>query len=107
MDGVTMGTNYFIRNTRTGEEAHIAKTSHGYRPLFDGSWGIKSLKTLECFADDLEEIIFDEYGNEYTWPEFVERVVNSNPDGKRHRSKKSFEIITDPQGHQFAKREFS
>lgn len=101
-----MGTNFYLHTTSkeiakkyapydyevTDEpyfsyEIHIAKTSMGWLPLFqghrDGICSVYSDKDLEeqlTIQDAYSEgcRIFDEYGDEYTWGEFEERVINFN-----------------------------
>ena len=59
-----------------GYEIHIAKTSAGWQPAFEAHENIRSVMDLkEIFARG-DVRIFDEYGQEYDWPAFEERVVN-------------------------------
>ena len=61
-----------------GWELHIAKTSCGWKPIFEEHPLIHSVRDLDKFyhehSDDI--IIYDEYGNGYTWSEFKRRVIN-------------------------------
>lgn len=59
-----------------GYELHIAKTSAGWQPLFEAHEQIRSVADLKMLYDKGGVQILDEYGKEYTWPEFEERVVN-------------------------------
>lgn len=60
-------------------EIHVAKTSMGWLPLFQAhDNGIRSVKQYKEFFDTGEVRIFDEYGDEYTWAEFNERVLQFN-----------------------------
>lgn len=59
-------------------ELHIAKTSFGWKPIFEEHPLIHSVKDLQKFyADNQTRVtICDEYGQFYSWPEFEERVIN-------------------------------
>lgn len=90
-----MGTNfYFFTQNRTvadlmgpkrevtdipelGWELHIAKTSCGWKPVFEEHKQIHSVRDLDRFYHDNMHYltIFDEYKQKYTWPEFEERVI--------------------------------
>lgn len=61
-----------------GYELHIAKTSCGWLPLFEASGDIRSVKDIKSIYDTGEFKIFDEYGTEYNWDEFKERVLQFN-----------------------------
>ena len=60
-----------------GWEMHIAKTSCGWKPVFEEHEQIRSVRDLDRFYHDNRHYltIFDEYGTEYSWPEFEERVI--------------------------------
>lgn len=60
-----------------GWEMHIAKTSCGWKPVFEEHEHIHSVRDLDRFYHDNMRYltIFDEYGQKYTWPEFEERVI--------------------------------
>lgn len=60
-----------------GWETHIAKTSCGWKPVFEEHEHIHSVRDLDRFYHDNMRYltIFDEYGQKYTWPEFEERVI--------------------------------
>ena len=74
-----MGTNFYLRNKKPRlvyDEIHIAKTSCGWKPVFEQHVGeIESVKQLKNVYDSGEYIIVDEYGDEYTWDEFDRRVL--------------------------------
>lgn len=59
-------------------QIHIAKTSCGWLPLFQEHNCFKSIKQLMELYDTGKFMIFDEYGNEYNWEEFNERVLKFN-----------------------------
>lgn len=59
-----------------GYQIHIAKTSMGWKPCFEAHEHIRSVADLKLLYDKGGIKIFDEYGTEYDWPAFVERVVN-------------------------------
>jgi hypothetical protein len=61
-----------------GYLVHIAKTSYGWLPLFQMSEGIKSTQDIERISKDENIFIVDEYGEQYGWDEFKERVLNFN-----------------------------
>ena len=62
-----------------GYEIHIAKTSGGWLPLFQGHKdGINSVREYKEAYETGEFEIFDEYGEPYTWEEFDERVLKFN-----------------------------
>ena len=93
-----MGTNFYLmtKNKETaqkyapysytltdepyfGYEIHIAKTSCGWLPLFQGHKdGINSVREYKTAYETGEFEIVDEYGNAYTWEEFDERVLKFN-----------------------------
>lgn len=57
---------------------HIAKTSMGWLPLFQSHECFKSIKQLKALYDTGKFKIFDEYGDEYNWPQFDNRVLQFN-----------------------------
>ena len=62
-----------------GYEIHIAKTSCGWLPLFQGHTnGINSVREYKNAYETGEFEILDEYGDPYTWEEFTERVLKFN-----------------------------
>ena len=62
-----------------GYEIHIAKTSCGWLPLFQGHTdGINSVREYKEAYETGKFEIFDEYGESYTWEEFTERVLKFN-----------------------------
>lgn len=62
-----------------GYEVHIAKTSGGWLPLFQGHKdGINSVREYKAAYDTGEFDIVDEYGDFYNWEEFTERVLKFN-----------------------------
>lgn len=62
-----------------GYEIHIAKTSCGWLPLFQGHKdGINSVREYKAAYETGEFEITDEYGDVYTWEEFTERVLKFN-----------------------------
>ena len=54
-------------------ELHIAKTSCGWKPVFEEHEHIHSVRDLDRFYHDNMRYltIFDEYGQKYTWQERV------------------------------------
>lgn len=62
-----------------GYEIHIAKTSCGWLPLFQGHQdGINSVREYKEAYETGEFEIFDEYGDPYNWEDFAERVLKFN-----------------------------
>ena len=59
-----------------GYKIYIARTSGGWQPLFQAHDQIQSVSDLKLLYDKGGVQIFDEYGKEFSWPEFVQRVVN-------------------------------
>lgn len=57
---------------------HIAKTSMGWLPLFQSHECFKSIRQLKELYDTGKFKIFNEYGDEYNWPQFDERVLKFN-----------------------------
>lgn len=61
-----------------GYEVHIAKTSCGWLPLFQAHRRIRSVAELKRAYDSKGFMIVDEYGTEYDWDSFDERVLKFN-----------------------------
>lgn len=62
-----------------GYEIHIAKTSVGWLPLFQAHKdGIGSVAEYKTAYDTGEFRIYDEYGCEYNWDAFDDRVLKHN-----------------------------
>lgn len=62
-----------------GYEIHIAKTSAGWLPLFQAHKnGINSVAEYQTAYDTGEFRIYDEYGCEYNWDAFDDRVLKHN-----------------------------
>lgn len=62
-----------------GYEIHIAKTSAGWLPLFQAHQnGIDSVAEYKMAYDTGEFRIYDEYGTEYNWDTFDDRVLKHN-----------------------------
>ena len=57
---------------------HIAKTSCGWLPLFQSHNCFKAVWQLKLLYDTGKFKIFDEYGDEYNWEQFDERVIKFN-----------------------------
>ena len=73
------GWSYKLTDTPDwGYRQHVAKTSCGWLPSFDGSGCFKSIRELKNIYDSGEFILYDEYGTIYTWDEFDERVLKFN-----------------------------
>lgn len=125
------GRRYELTNKPTWlYDQHIAKTSMGWLPLFEASQSIQSVADIKKLYDTGKFIIYDEYGTEYNWEEFNERVLKFNDDvlGEISREKiakdpdntdwdlpsyrlmSHFESVPeyfrDPEGYEFTQREF-
>ena len=62
-----------------GYEIHVAKTSCGWLPLFQGHKnGINSVSEYKAAYETGEFDIVDEYGTSYNWDEFEDRVLKFN-----------------------------
>ena len=62
-----------------GYEIHIAKTSAGWLPLFQAHKdGISSVAEYKTAYDTGEFRIYDEYGYEYNWDAFDDRVLTQH-----------------------------
>ena len=62
-----------------GYEIHVAKTSCGWLPLFQGHKnGINSVSEYKAAYETGEFDIVDEYGTSYNWNEFEDRVLKFN-----------------------------
>jgi hypothetical protein len=59
-------------------QQHIAKTSMGWLPAFEESCSVHSVADIKKLYDTGKFVIYDEYGNYYTWEEFDERVLKFN-----------------------------
>lgn len=86
------------------EEMHIAKTSHGWKPVFEKTKNYDSLKKIKEFYErNINDLVIeDEYGQQYGWIEFYERVVLFNPKGLSHK-----ESYKDSEGYEFVEYKFS
>lgn len=62
-----------------GYEIHVAKTSCGWLPVWQGHKdGINSVAEYKAAYDTGEFKIYDEYGTEYNWDAFDDRVLKFN-----------------------------
>jgi len=81
-----------------GYEIHIAKTSCGWLPLFQGHKdGINSVREYKAAYETGEFDIVDEYGNSYNWEEFTERVLKFNGGVRGVEPLKKIEVDTSSQ----------
>lgn len=92
-----------------GYEIHIAKTSCGWRPLFEDHKLVHSVAMIKKIYDEGGFQIVDEYGQYYTWDEFQERVLNFNRDNPEALSHPDYEdgryrsqYFTDHEGYEFS-----
>ena len=92
-----------------GYEIHVAKTSAGWKPLFESHHNIHSVAQYKQMYDN-GFAIHDEYGRTYTWDEFKERVIDWNkddPDARSHLDYSQNDYYFDHEGYEFTDREFS
>lgn len=90
-----MGTNFYLYTRNKGARPllgnkaeltdepnfgyllHVAKTSFGWKPLFEEHEHVHSVADLKLLFDQVPFAqILDEYGRTYTWPEFEKRVIH-------------------------------
>lgn len=100
-----------------GYSVHIAKTSGGWVPLFQSHNYVHSVSDMQRLYEGGGFKIYDEYGEEYNWPEFKDRVVDFS--GGRCGDEKPYSHLEyengryayryhkDPEGYEFTKEEFS
>lgn len=79
-----------------GYEIHIAKTSCGWLPLFQAHKNLISVQDFKVAYDTGEFKIFDEYGDEYDWEGFDERVLKFNGGVCGVEPRKKIEQPADP-----------
>lgn len=89
-----------------GYTIHIAKTSAGWLPCFEAHEHIRSVADLKMLYEKGNVKIFDEYGTEYDWNGFVERVVNfgDKQNWRSHRNndcEKRYYHSVDPDDYEF------
>lgn len=117
-----MGTNFYLKSRiprQVYDKYHIAKTSVGWRPLFqenpEGEFGwnqypepmeIRSVSDIKRAYDTGTFAIVDEYGDEYTWEQFEKRVLGHCPDGQAHVGDRDYPIHVDENGYEFAPDDF-
>lgn len=71
---------------------HIAKLSDGWKPLFQQYPFIHSVKEWGIEYEDYDCTIFDEYGQTYSWENFMELIDKNQESGATHiRSKESID----------------
>ena len=125
--GEKMGTNYFQRTDICEccgryKEKHIGKSSGGWKFFFQGYTGYKDVPKIASFEDWKKELqadgkIFDEYGVEVLYEDFVRLVESKNEELKKHydfikenAAKHGWDISNDwrdDEGYSFTRSEFS
>ena len=107
-----------------GYEVHVAKTSLGWLPLFQGYQRIESVNDFERAYNAGGFEIYDEYGILYSSSDFYERVLKHNGGTKSNcvqdqfgrtpishfdydNGKNAYHYYTDPDGYEFTKMGFS
>lgn len=63
---------------------HLAKIKEGWKPLFQQYPFIHSVADWETEYDDYECTIFDEYGQTYSWKNFIDLINEHQESGKTH-----------------------
>ena len=118
---IVIGTNFYIRSEKlwndckefeekygiyvSAPEIHIAKTSCGWKPLFQKNLLFSSVKDIKEFYDKSGLEIFDEYGKKYNWEEFTKRVLKFCENGKTHIEYEGYTVDSD--GYEFMDGEWS
>lgn len=89
---------------------HLAKTSLGWKPLFQGSQSVKSVADIKHLFDKGAFKIVDEYGEYYDWPAFEKRVIDFNKDNPDAISHPKYEngkywdhYFVDSEGYEFSR----
>lgn len=106
---------YIVDEPDFGYEIHIAKTSMGWQPSFEAHEHIRSVLDLKELYARGDVRIYDEYGTEYDWPAFEERVVNFGSDRNYRTARNnewgdyggSLHEFTSVDGYRFQDVEFS
>lgn len=75
-----------IINNSSYYRLHIAKTSCGWKPMFQAHLNkIEGMEELKSYYNSNKNIeIVDEYGEIYNWDEFEKRVIQHEPLGESH-----------------------
>ena len=84
--GIAMSTNFYLRRTKpilTFPEFHIAKRSHGWKPLYEANsmaddvWSFETERPVVSSVDDIKRYVdsgewevIDEYDSPMTYDEF-------------------------------------
>ena len=118
---IKLGSNFYLRSEKlrndckeleekygvcvSAPEIHIAKTSYGWKPLFQKNLLFSSVKDIKEFYDKSGLEIFDEYGKKYNWEEFTERVLKFGENGKTHMEYEGYTV--DSEGFEFMDGEWS
>jgi len=96
-----------------GYEVHIAKTSCGWKPLFEAHKRIRSVRDIKAAISDGFRVV-DEYGTFYNLDEFVDRVVKFNAENQDAISHQCYDgcryandHFLDTEGYEFAQYSFS
>ena len=108
-------TTQLVDEPEFGYKIHIAKTSYGWKPLFQSHENIKSVRDYICLLHYCDVVkIYDEYGDEYDWIDFEERVVDWNKDNPEATSHFAYEngkyashYFKDDDGYEFSNDLFS
>jgi hypothetical protein len=122
-----MGTNYYQRTDiceccNRYKEKHIGKNSMGWQFSFQGYTSYDDNPKIKSFEDWKRELqadgkIFDEYGRELTFEEFVELVESKNkaPNNhydycKKEAANRGYDMLNDwkdDEGYSFSGADFS
>lgn len=120
-----MSTNFYLRRTKpilTFPEFHIAKRSHGWKPLYEANsmaddvWSfeterpvVKSVDDIKSYVDSGEWEIVDAYDNVMEYDEFKSYMdTDFELEGeRREHSGMGYPISIDEHGNEWLGAEFS
>lgn len=114
-----MGTNYYLHRNICGcckryDRYHIGKSSAGWQFTFRAYDYEDAPLRIRNYRDWQDEIledgikIFDEYGGELKWTEFLTLVERKRSEPRNHASEYPGEYdYVDGEGYSFTNREFS
>lgn len=94
-----VGCGMIVDEPEFGYQIHIAKTSCGWLPLFQANDECRSVRMMKKIYDLGGVQIFDEYGEEYTWEQFDERVLQFNGGKKGVKERRLIDGEYEPISH--------
>lgn len=78
-EGIDKGDFELVREIVPGSKIHVCKNSHGWLPLFQAQeylW--RSIEEIKRHYSVLHPKIITDYGEELTWEDFEQKVINWN-----------------------------